>query len=129
MSGGAARPAVTPGGPVASLLAALAIGLLRALPPAARTALARLVARVAFALGIRRRITLDNLARAFPEKPQAERVQLARAAYANMALAAVESICSDLIPDAELERAVQASQAGSWPSLEALLVGSKPVLI
>ena len=39
---------------------------------------------LAYWLGIRRRVALDNLARAFPEKPPAERRKLARAAYAQL---------------------------------------------
>ena len=39
---------------------------------------------LAYWLGIRRRAALDNLARAFPEKPPAERRKLARAAYAQL---------------------------------------------
>jgi Kdo2-lipid IVA lauroyltransferase/acyltransferase len=123
------RSAVTPGGPLASALAALLLGVLRALPASARTALARLVARCAWLLAIRRQVTLDNLGRAFPEKPEAERLQIARQAYANMALAAVESICSDLIPDAQLQTAVDAGNTGSWATLQALLLSRQPVLI
>ena len=123
------RPAVTLGHPLAQAFAALALGTLRLLPRGLRTGLARGLAFVAWTLGIRRRVTLDNLAHAFPEKTLEERTRIARGAYANMALAAVESICSDLIPDAQLQTAVQASETGSWVTLQALLLGHQPVLI
>ncbi len=120
---------VTQAGPLSSVFAAVSLGLLRSLPKAGRDLLARTVGWVAWVLRIRRRVTLDNLAAAFPEKSEADRVRIARGAYANMALAAVESICSDLIPDVDLQSVVQASTTGSWGSLQALLVARQPVLI
>lgn len=117
------------GGPLASALAAIVLGLIRALPRHARTLLARAIARTVWLLGIRRRVTLDNLARALPEKSPVERTAIGRAAYANMALAAVESICADLIPDAELLRAVEEVHSESWTTLHALLDAHQPVLI
>ena len=129
MNRGPARPAVTPGGPLASALAALGLGLLRALPQSARSFLARALGRLAWWAGIRRRVTLDNLAHAFPDTPPAERRRIARAAYENMALAAIESICADLIPDAQLQDAVRSGDEGSWPALRRLLEAHQPVLI
>ncbi len=119
----------TPGGPLASAFAAIALGGLRALPAAMREALARLFAFLAWTLGVRRAVTLDNLAHAFPEKSAGERGRVARAAYRNMALAAVESICSDLVPEAQLQRAVQAVEGQAWQTLEARLHARQPVLI
>ena len=52
----------------------------------------RAVARIAYALGIRRQIALGNLAAAFPERPEAERRAIARAAYANMARVVVDAL-------------------------------------
>jgi len=123
------RKASSPGSPLSSFFARLTLGALRALPRGARASLARAVARLVWLLGIRRAVTLDNLAHAFPEKPEAERKAIARAAYANMALAAVESISSDLIPDAELGRAVEAIAGPAWATLEARLTAHQPVLI
>ncbi len=68
------------------------VRLLQALPPGAVNALARGVAALAWALGIRRRVTLDNLARALPERSAAERRSIARAAYANMARVVVDAL-------------------------------------
>ena len=72
--------------------AGLLVRLLRALPARAVDALARGVAACAFALGIRRRVTLDNLAQAFPERSAEERLALARGAYANMARVVVDAL-------------------------------------
>lgn len=100
------RPLITPGSLPATWAAAAFVWLLSRLSPAARRALARAVARAGFALGIRRRVTLDNLRHAFPEKTDDERRRIARGAYENMALAAVEAVTSHLISDAELAEAV-----------------------
>ena len=120
---------VAPGGPLASAVAAITIALIRALPRGLRDALARALGRVAWWLRIRRRIALDNLAHAFPEKSESERARIARAAYGNMALAAIESVCSDLLSEAELERTVRAIPGTGWASMEPLLMGAGPVLI
>ena len=45
---------------------------------------------LAFWLGIRRRVALDNLARAFPEKSESERRGIARAAYAQLGVSLAE---------------------------------------
>ncbi len=63
-----------------------------ALPMGWRDALARGVGGLAFTLGIRRRVALENLAHAFPEKSEAERRAIARGAYLTMARVVMESI-------------------------------------
>ena len=45
---------------------------------------------LAFALGVRRQVALENLALAFPEKPEADRRALCRAHYAHLGRAAIE---------------------------------------
>jgi len=55
--------------------------LARRLPFQAVDALGRALGILAFAIGVRRRLTLDHLAHAFPEVPEAERVAIARRAY------------------------------------------------
>src|SRR5262249_51780464 len=52
------------------------------------------VAALAYAVGIRRRITLENLAAALPERTATERKAIARGAYANMARTVVDSLRS-----------------------------------
>src|SRR5262249_15080520 len=79
---------------------------------AAVDALARGVAACAYALGIRRRVTLDNLAHAFPERPVAERRALARAAYANMARVVVDALRTLGASRAELLAEVEVDDFG-----------------
>jgi KDO2-lipid IV(A) lauroyltransferase len=70
------------------------VALVRALPERWVEALAASVARIAYAVGIRRRVTLGNLAAAFPDRSEAERRGIARGAYANMARAVSDSLRS-----------------------------------
>jgi KDO2-lipid IV(A) lauroyltransferase len=121
-----ARPAVTPGGPVGRLVVGAFLRLVRALSPRARARVAHAIAAVAWALRVRRRVTLDNLARALPELSAPRRAAVARGAYRTMALAAVEAVTSDLLPAAELERAVAVVD---WKGLDVLLATRQPVLI
>lgn len=99
---------------------------LRWLSPRTRRGLASFVATIAWHLGVRRRVALDNLAHAFPEKSEAERRTIARGVYRSLALAAVEAVTSDLIPDAELQRTVEVVD---WKGLDVLVDGHQPVLI
>jgi len=121
-----ARPAVTPGGPVGRLVVGLVVRLVRALSPRARARLAAFVAALAWTLRIRRRVALDNLALAFPERSPAEREAVAQGAYRTMALAALEAVTSDLLSDAEVARAVAVVD---WKGLDVLLDTRQPVLI
>ncbi len=86
------RPALVQSTVLSRAAAGVLVRLLQALPSGTVDALARGLAALAFALGIRRRVTLDNLARAFPERSAAERRAIARAAYANMARVVVDSL-------------------------------------
>lgn len=119
-----ARPLITPGGPVATWFATALVGLLRRLPRAAVLGLARGAGRLAMALGLRRRVTLDNLAHAFPEKTPAERRAIARGAYANMAMAAVEGLVG--VQGAEAGREVTIE---NWDAFAAARAGGKGVLL
>ena len=89
--------------PVPRALATFAIELIAALPERVRDLLARWVGALAYALGIRRAVTLDNLRQAFPERSERERRRIARGAYRNMARAAVEGLASHRIPDRVLQ--------------------------
>lgn len=130
-----------PASPLARAAVRLVLRALRLLPEAARTAFAGAVGRFAFALGIRRRLTLDNLAAAFPGWSAAERRAVARRTYANMARAALEaalgagatpaSLASSVVSDdlIAIERAlaggrgalVVTAHLGSWELLGAEL--------
>lgn len=88
------RPELVQSTVVSRAAAGLLVGLVRKLPSRAVDWLARAVASFAYLLGIRRRVALDNLAQAFPERPESERQAIARGAYANMARAVVDSLRS-----------------------------------
>lgn len=100
--------------------------LVRRMSPRARQALASWVASLAWALGVRRRVTLDNLRRALPSLGEAERRQVAKGAYRTMALAALEAVTSDLLSDEEVARVVGAVE---WRGLDVLFASRAPVLI
>ena len=120
------KPLSTPGGWLSTRLVALGVWLLERLSPRRRAALARAVGRTAYALGIRRKVTLDNLAHAFPEKTDAERRAIARGAYENMALVAVEAVTSHLVKDEELASLVRPVNA---EALQRLWDERQPVLL
>jgi len=101
------RPLITPGGTLATWSATLAVGLLRRLPRPVLLGCARGAGRLAMALGIRRAVTLDNLAHAFPEKSAQERRAIAAGAYANMAMAAVEGLVSARGPELSRDLTIQ----------------------
>ena len=106
------RPAHVQSTVLSRAAAGLLVRLLQALPSGAVDALARGVAACAFALGIRRRVTLDNLAHAFPERSAEERRALARGAYANMARVVVDALRSLGASRAELLAEVQVDDFG-----------------
>lgn len=122
----AARPAVTPGGPVGRLAVGVLVRLIRALSSRGRERLAGFVGWLAWTLRIRRRVALDNLAHAFPEKSLAQRTEVAKGAYRSMALAALESVTSDLLSDEEVARAVEVVE---WKGLDVLFDTRQPVLL
>lgn len=99
-----------------------------ALPPGARDGFARGIAWLAYTLGIRRRVTLDNLARALPEKSQDERERIARGAYTTMSRVVIES----LNPRDHLEAGWEADEpirGSGWPALEAAVREGRGALI
>jgi KDO2-lipid IV(A) lauroyltransferase len=120
------KPVITPGGPLGRALVGALLGGFRALPLRWRTAFAGFVASLAWSLRIRRRVAHDNLAHAFPERSEAERRAIARGAYRNMALAALEAVTSDLLPEAELAAAVEVVD---WKGLDRLVAERRPVLV
>ncbi len=62
---------------------------------------------LAYALGVRRAVALDNLARAFPERGEAARRSLARAAYASLGRSLAEVVLARRLSDAALEEQVR----------------------
>ncbi len=63
-----------------------------------------LLGGVVWRLGIRRRVVLDNLRLAFPEKTEAERRQIARETYRNLGRMVPDFVRVPSLPKAELER-------------------------
>ena len=97
-------------GPAQDFGSTAAAELARALPPRGFGPLARALLRcgeaagaLACALRIRRRVVLDNLARAFPSRSAAERRQLARATYLSLGRSLAEIALARRLPDARLE--------------------------
>jgi KDO2-lipid IV(A) lauroyltransferase len=111
---------------IASLIARGLIAALKTLPARARLAFAAGLGRAAYALGVRRRITLENLRAAFPELPESGRRAIARGAYVNMATAVMEGLSSEALPDARLESAVVTE---NWAPVQAALDAGKGVLV
>jgi KDO2-lipid IV(A) lauroyltransferase len=102
------------------------VRVLRSLPPRVVDALARGVAALAFALGIRRRVTLNNLARAFPGRSELERRTRGRAAYANMARVVTDALRTLGAPREQLLAEVQVDDFGP---VERALAGGRGLLV
>ena len=106
------RPALVRSTVLSRAAAGGLVRLLQALPSRAVAALAGGVAACAYALGIRRKVTLDNLARALPERTEEERRAIARAAYANMARVVVDALRTLGAPPAQLLAEVEVDDFG-----------------
>ncbi len=122
----APRPVVTPGGAVGRLVVGVVLRWVRWLSVRRRRQLALVLAKVASGLGIRRRVALENLALAFPEKTDAARREIAAGVYRSLALAALEAVTSDLMTDEALTEAVQVVD---WKGLDTVLAQRQPVLL
>lgn len=120
------RPALVQSTVLSRVAAGVLVRLLQALPSGIVDALARAVASCAYAVGIRRRVTLDNLARAFPERSIEERRALARAAYANMARVVVDALRSLGASRAQLLAEVEVDDFGP---VERALAAGKGLLV
>ena len=120
------RPALVRSTVLSRAAAGVLVRLLQALPSGAVDALARAVATLAWGLGIRRRVTLDNLAHAFPERPAAERRAIGRAAYTNMARVVVDALRTLGASRAQLLAEVEVDDFGP---VERALAGGKGLLV
>ncbi|HEY1418119.1 MAG TPA: lipid A biosynthesis acyltransferase, partial [Myxococcaceae bacterium] len=120
------RPELVQSSVLSRAAAGVLVRLLQALPIRAVDAIARAVAALAYGLGIRRRVTLDNLARAFPDRPDEERRAIARAAYANMARVVVDALRTLGAPPAQLLAEVQVVDFGP---VERALAAGKGLLV
>jgi Kdo2-lipid IVA lauroyltransferase/acyltransferase len=87
-----------------SVLTRLAAFLLGLWPRSLRLAFGRSLGTLGWWLGIRRKVTLANLALAFPEKPMGERKRIAREAYRNLGAGIIDFITSSHITPQELDQ-------------------------
>ena len=95
---------------------------------AARAALAAGAAlgRLAFALGLRRKVSLDNLARAFPELEPGARRRIAKAAYAQLGVSLVEIALVRRASDTFLGKLVRLE---AWERYETAQAGGRGVVV
>lgn len=111
---------------VSRALAGLAVVLARALGRGGRRALATAFASLAFGLGIRRRVTLENLRHALPELPERERRRIARGAYRTMLHGLIEAVAAARSSPAELDRVVRTS---NWALVERALSEGRGIIV
>lgn len=90
-----------------------------------RKILAQGVAALAWGLGIRKAITLDNLRHALPETPEEDRRRVARGAYRNLARSWVEAFAGSSVSTAVLD---DAFRHADWAPVERALASGKGVL-
>lgn len=124
--GVSSKPAIRPGSWLSQRVVGAVLTVVRALSVGARRRLAAGVGALAWALGIRKMVALENLAMALPELEAPRRLAIARAAYDNLAQAALEAVTSDLVPDAQLEQMVQVPD---WCGIDVLFAQGKPMLV
>ncbi|PTL83429.1 lysophospholipid acyltransferase family protein [Vitiosangium sp. GDMCC 1.1324] len=113
--------------PVVGWLANRVMDAVCALPAAWRDGLARFVGWLAFTLGIRRRVALENLAHAYPEKSEAERRAIALGAYITMARVVIESI--DEREHVETWWEIPEVQGPAWEALKANIAKGQGALL
>ncbi len=112
--------------PAAVRLSAWAIRVVAGLPIRLRLSLARAVALLAYFIGIRRGVALDNLRNAFPQLGEKERRRIARGAYVNMAYAVMEGLTSTQLSEEGIAKAVVTD---NWAPVQAALDAGKGVLV
>jgi Kdo2-lipid IVA lauroyltransferase/acyltransferase len=89
-------------------------------------ALGDLAGRAAWALGLRKRVALEGLRRAFPDRSEAERRAIARAAYRQLGRSLAEIALSSRVPDADLEDLVRFD---GWDRYEAARARGRGVVV
>ena len=113
--------------PLVGWLANRALDAVCALPPSWRDALARGVGQLAYGLGIRRRVALENLTRALPGTSEAERRAIARGAYITMARVVLESI--DARDQLRTDWALPQTPSPAWEALKASVARGQGALL
>lgn len=117
-----------PPGPLTGFLANLALSWVAGLRHGSRERLARFLGGLAYTLRIRRRVALENLAQALPERSEAERHAITRGAYITMARAVLEALADEhrMPPGWEQEEVIGGE---AWRALQAHLATGKGALL
>ncbi|MDC0712446.1 lipid A biosynthesis acyltransferase [Stigmatella sp. ncwal1] len=117
-----------PPGPLSGFLSNVVLRILAGLSRGSREVLVRWVGGLAHLLGIRRRVALENLERALPERSEAERRAIAKGVYFTMARTALESLAErDRLPlNWEHEETVGQE---AWKALQAHVATGKGALL
>lgn len=102
------------------------IALFRFLPRAVARALMVGLCALAFALGIRRRFALENLAVAFPELSARERLRLAFRNYCHLGICAADFLRSPSMSDAQLFALVRPD---GWDKVEPLIAARRGFVV
>ena len=117
-----------PPGPLLGFLANLAMGLVSGLHWSTREKLARFIGGLAYTLGIRRRVALENLAMAMPERSEQERHAITRGVYITMARVVLEALADEhRLPQGWEQDEVVGAEA--WRALQAHLATGKGALL
>jgi KDO2-lipid IV(A) lauroyltransferase len=117
-----------PPGPLTGFLANIVLNRVAKLGWNSRERLARFIGGLAYTLGIRRHVALENLEKALPERSEAERHAIARGTYITMARTVLEALADThrLPPNWEQEEIVGRE---AWQALQAHLATGKGALL
>ncbi len=119
-------PEEVPASALGRAVVRLFLAVLRVVPAGLREALARTVGRVIFSLGLRRRLTLEQLGWAFPSWNATERRRVAGRTYQHMATAALDAALSqDLSSEALASNVLREESL----AIEGALQGGRGVLL
>jgi Kdo2-lipid IVA lauroyltransferase/acyltransferase len=113
--------------PVVGWLANRVMDAVCALPASWKDGLARFVGWLAFTLGIRLRVALENLTHAYPDMSDAERRRIAHGAYITMARVVLESIDGKDHVDTHWE--VPEVKGEAWAALQANIAKGQGALL
>ncbi len=107
------RPLSTPSGWLGTQAARALVWGVRVAPLGLLDALCRAAAALAWTLGIRRRVLLENLALAYPELPDAQRRQIGRGVYRNMTRAVMDGLRAPSLTQEALAKSVVVDDWGN----------------
>ncbi|HEX8701833.1 MAG TPA: lipid A biosynthesis acyltransferase, partial [Myxococcaceae bacterium] len=117
-----------PPGPLTGFLANFLMNRVAGITWSTRERLAHFIGGLIYTLGIRRRVALENLAMALPERSEAERRAIARGTYITMTRVVLEALADKhrMPPGWEQEEVVGAE---AWKALQAHLATGKGALL